>query len=84
MEYQAHGSDIRPIFAPSDITDYLIRFAATFNPNGETGIFWPQYDAAARSMLAFQDGNTSLALTTDTFREEQVRFVGGLAQGNPL
>ncbi|KAI0314399.1 carotenoid ester lipase precursor [Amylostereum chailletii] len=78
-----HGSDISNVFGPGDMTDYLIRFAAFLNPNGATGIAWPQYDVYSRQLLTFLDGDVPLTLTSDTYRKEQMEFVTELSLAAP-
>ncbi|KAI0059491.1 alpha beta-hydrolase [Artomyces pyxidatus] len=79
----AHGTDVVNIFGPGDLTDYLIRFAATLDPNGNTGIFWPQFTAEDRKLLTLWDGATPLNITRDTYRVEGTEFLTQLALADP-
>ncbi|KAI0322066.1 alpha beta-hydrolase [Amylostereum chailletii] len=78
-----HASDLAIVFGPSDMTDYLIRFAAFLDPNGATGIAWPQYDTSGRHLLTFLDGDVPLALSNDTYRKEQMELVAELSLEAP-
>ena len=69
-----HGSDVELAFS-GDMADYLIRFAATLNPNGDTGISWPKWTVDSRDMLLFEDGDVPLSITQDTYREEAIKAV---------
>jgi acetylcholinesterase len=73
----AHGSDIAIIYGPADMTDYLIRFGVTLDPNGgntnAAQIAWPAYTPDAPTLLTFLDGSTPLTLSNDTYREEAIR-----------
>lgn len=56
------------------MADYLIRFVSTLDPNGDTGIAWPQYELVWRQMLTLPDTNGSLSLTPDTFRPRGIDY----------
>ncbi|KAI0030215.1 carotenoid ester lipase precursor [Vararia minispora EC-137] len=83
-----HSSDLSNVYGPGDMTDYLIRFAVTLDPNGSntntTEIHWPRYTLETRQMLTFLDGNVSLAIGEDTFREEAIEKVMGFALAHPF
>jgi acetylcholinesterase len=67
------------------MTDYLVRFAANLDPNGNTGIEWPRYDAEkAPVLMTFLDGPVPLELTNDTYREEAMNAVMALTLTNPF
>jgi len=57
------------------MTDVLINFAATLDPNGKTGIHWPKYTTSSPQLLTFLDGNVPLVITQDTFRAEAISFL---------
>ncbi|KAI0314400.1 Alpha/Beta hydrolase protein [Amylostereum chailletii] len=79
-----HGSDLQDnVYAPGDMTDYLVRFATSLDPNGATGIHWPQYTNTSPQLLTFLDGNESLAITDDTYRQEALQFVIDLSVSAP-
>ncbi|RPD58883.1 alpha/beta-hydrolase [Lentinus tigrinus ALCF2SS1-7] len=70
-----HGSEIPNMYGGGDMTDLLIHFANTHDPNGlPQKPYWPQYDLATRPMLDFY-GNDSLRISTDTYRQEAIQFV---------
>ncbi|KAI0036079.1 Alpha/Beta hydrolase protein [Vararia minispora EC-137] len=73
-----HGSDVDIVFRPDDMTDYLVRFATTLDPNGgntnASQIYWPQYTFDEPKMLTFLDED-SLAITEDTFRKEGIQII---------
>jgi acetylcholinesterase len=59
------------------MTDYLIRFGATLDPNGgntdPSQTAWPAYTPDAPTLLTLLDGSTPLTLSNDTYREEAIR-----------
>nr|VWO95133.1 Carboxylic ester hydrolase (EC [Ganoderma boninense] len=67
-----HGSDLtNNIYAPGDMTDYLIHFVNHGDPNGAENnlIDWPQYDTETRPQMTFvDDDDTPLVITNDTYR----------------
>ncbi|KAJ4482483.1 Alpha/Beta hydrolase protein [Lentinula aciculospora] len=80
----AHGTDILNVYGGGDMADYLIRFAATLNPNGNTGIEWPQYTSGSPNMLQFNDGLIPLTLSLDNYRESAISFSTQLLLVNPV
>ena len=66
------------------MADYLIRFAATLDPNGNTGIEWPQYTTASPNMLQFNDGLIPLTLSLANYRESAMSFTAQLMLVNPV
>ncbi|KAI0265660.1 carotenoid ester lipase precursor [Gloeopeniophorella convolvens] len=79
-----HSSDLQNAYGPGDMTDYLIRFVATLNPNGNTGIPWPLYTNKSPRLLTFLDGATPLTITEDSYRIPQMEFLTELLLANPL
>jgi acetylcholinesterase len=65
------------------MTDFLVRFAATLDPNGKTGIRWPQYTTSSPQLLTFLDGDTPLAITQDTYRVREMSFLTNLSLAFP-
>ncbi|KAI0656620.1 carotenoid ester lipase precursor [Cubamyces menziesii] len=73
-----HGSDFGPVRVGNDLTDYVIQFTTTLNPNGVSNaigssnrtIEWPQYDPVNRSILRLVDGDEPLKIGQDTDRLE--------------
>ncbi|KAI0059496.1 carotenoid ester lipase precursor [Artomyces pyxidatus] len=78
-----HGTDVANIYGPGDLTDYLVRFVATLNPNGDTGIFWPLYTVEAPRLLTLWDGAVPLNITNDTYRTEGTKFLTQLSLTDP-
>ncbi|THH17257.1 hypothetical protein EW146_g3519 [Bondarzewia mesenterica] len=79
-----HGSDLLNVYGPGDMTDYLIHFATNLDPNGNTGINWPMYKNSSPQLLTFLDGNQSLIITQDTYREEGMAYLAQLSLANPI
>ena len=80
-----HGSDIVNVYGGGDLTEYLIRFVATLDPNGNTGISWPKYTPESHDMLLFSDNaSTPLSLTQDTYREEAMDFTSQVFFDHPF
>jgi len=75
----SHGTDLANVFGPGDMTDYLVRFVANLNPNGNTGIHWPQYSVNSPKLMTFLDGDVPLELTDDTYRAEAFKLVTQLS-----
>jgi carboxylesterase type B len=46
------------IYFDGELTDYLINFATTLDPNGRTVPSWPKYTTANPNMMTFLDGRT--------------------------
>lgn len=80
---QVHGSDILNVYGGGDMADYLIRFAATLNPNGN-GYQWPKYNLQTRQLLEFSDGFITLSTTTDTYRQEAMAAIIQATLANPI
>lgn len=80
----AHASDILNVYADGDMTDYLVRFVANLDPNGNTGISWPQYTTAAPNMMTFLDGSIPLEITQDMYRKDAIAFMINLTLANPI
>ncbi|KAI0265655.1 carotenoid ester lipase precursor [Gloeopeniophorella convolvens] len=79
-----HSTDLQNVYGPGDMTDYLIRFAATLNPNGKTNINWPRYTTQSPQLLTFLDGPTPEVITQDTYRAKQLAFMTQLFLENPI
>ncbi|KAF9028912.1 carotenoid ester lipase precursor [Hymenopellis radicata] len=81
-----HASDVffDAYLAGSDMQDYIIRFVATLNPNGNTGITWPKYTKESPKMLSFNDGLFPLTVTEDTYREDQMNTLNEILLANPI
>lgn len=66
------------------MTDFLVRFVHTLDPNGGTEIHWPAYTSESPRLLAFVDGETSLEVIPDTFRKDAMDFVTQLSLAQPF
>ena len=66
------------------MTDFLIRFVNTLDPNGGPEIHWPAYTADLPNLLAFVEGDTPLKVIPDTFRQEAMEFLTMLSLTQPL
>ena len=64
--------------------DYLIRFAATLDPNGDGAANWPLYTPDAPQMLAFSDSAPTLEIILDTYRSEQIAYLTKLSLADPI
>ena len=64
--------------------DYLIRFAATLDPNGDGAPYWPRYTNDTKQMLAFSVTEPKLSIMLDTYREEQMVFLTTLSLADPI
>ena len=56
------------MYGQGDLCDYLINFVNKGDPNGKTGITWPQYSVASPQLLTLHDGFTPLTITNDDYR----------------
>jgi carboxylesterase type B len=80
----AHGTDILNVYGGGDMVDYLVRFAATLDPNGNTGIEWPAYTTSSPNMLQFNDGLIPLSISQDTYRVAAMNFTTQLLLRDPV
>ena len=69
-----------------DLTDYVIQFTATLNPNGASNrlIEWPQYDPVNRSILRLVDGDEPLKIGRDTDRSEAMAGLTAYSIAQPF
>ncbi len=81
---QVHGTELANIYNGGDMGDYLIRFAATLNPNGDGAVHWPQYTNASPRLLTFNDGLIPLNITLDTYRAPQMEYLTRLSLADPI
>ncbi|KAK0185686.1 carotenoid ester lipase precursor [Armillaria mellea] len=79
-----HASDILNVYFGGDMADYLIRFVATSNPSGSTGIQWPQWTTGSPNLLTFNDGLLPLTITQDTFRSDAMNGLSKILLANPI
>ncbi|VDC05627.1 unnamed protein product [Peniophora sp. CBMAI 1063] len=80
----AHATDILNVYADGEMTEYLVRFVATLDPNGGSLLEWPKYTTSSPTLLTFLDGLTPLKLTQDTFRENGFDVLTDLSLKYPL
>jgi hypothetical protein len=78
---QFHTSDD---FDETELTDYLINFANTLDPNGATVPAWPAYTTAAPWMMTFLDGAVRTTITNDTYRAAGMAFLTNFTLQVPL
>ena len=81
---QMHTSDLLNVYGPGDMTDYLIRFVANLDPNGKSGIYWPEYTTQFPSLLTFLDGPVPLKITQDTYRVDATTFLTEFSLAHPI
>ncbi|KAJ7119782.1 carotenoid ester lipase precursor [Mycena epipterygia] len=79
-----HASDILNIYADGELTDYLINFATSLNPNGKTVPSWPAYTTATPNMMMFLDGLIPTTITQDTYRAAGMQFLTNITLEFPL
>ncbi|KAM5535616.1 hypothetical protein V8D89_010783 [Ganoderma adspersum] len=83
-----HGSDLtNNIYAPGDMTDYLVHFVNHGDPNGagDNLINWPQYDTETRLQMTFvDDDNAPLVIMNDTYRVDGFNKLTELSLQFPL
>ncbi|EJF57054.1 carotenoid ester lipase [Dichomitus squalens LYAD-421 SS1] len=80
----AHGTELADIFGGGPMQDYLIRFAATLNPNGNGAFTWPRYTNSSPALLTFNDAVPQLNITLDTFRAVQMEYLNKLSLADPI
>ncbi|PIL28506.1 hypothetical protein GSI_08544 [Ganoderma sinense ZZ0214-1] len=80
----AHGTELFDIYGSGPLQDYLIRFAATLDPNGEGAPTWPRYTTASPEMLTLNDAEPTINITLDTFRYEQMEYLTKLSLADPV
>ncbi|EIW58887.1 carotenoid ester lipase precursor [Trametes versicolor FP-101664 SS1] len=80
----AHSTELAIIFGGQDMTDFLVRFVNTLDPNGGPEIHWPAYTSESPQLLAFVDGAKPLEVIPDTFRKDAMDFVTQLGLAQPI
>ncbi|EIW58851.1 carotenoid ester lipase precursor [Trametes versicolor FP-101664 SS1] len=78
-----HTTELANVFGGGDMTDFLVRFVDTLDPNGGEGVHWPAYTAESPQLLVFANGKESLAVIPDTFRKEANEFLIQLGLEQP-
>jgi len=80
-----HGSDLLNIFGDGKLTDFLVNFATSLDPNGPTVPHWPAYTTATPNLMTLFDGLLfSNAITQDTFRASAIQFLTNLTLEFPV
>ncbi|KAJ6624410.1 carotenoid ester lipase precursor [Mycena sp. CBHHK59/15] len=79
-----HASDILNVYFDGELTDYLINFANTLNPNGNTVPSWPAYTTASPNMMTFLDGLIPTTITQDTYRAAAMQFITNVTLQFPI
>ncbi|EMD39462.1 hypothetical protein CERSUDRAFT_91971 [Gelatoporia subvermispora B] len=70
-------TDLFNMYGPGDLTDRLISFATTGDPNNGTGIYWPQWSVSSPHQLNIQN-DSSFTVEDDTFRTEGINLLMAL------
>ncbi len=72
-------------YAPGgDLQDYIVRFVANLDPNGDTGITWPKWTTDSPKLLSFNDDSVPQNITEDTYREEAIDTLNAILLQYPL
>ncbi|TFK33460.1 carotenoid ester lipase precursor [Crucibulum laeve] len=79
-----HVSDLYNIYGGEELTDYLIRFVVTLNPNGGFSAQWPKYTPQSPQMLTFWDGFIPTTITLDTYRKAGMDLLNNITLTHPL
>ncbi|KAJ7713004.1 Alpha/Beta hydrolase protein [Mycena metata] len=79
-----HATDILNIYFDGELTDYLINFVTTLNPNGKTVPNWPAYTTATPNMMTFLDGLIPTTITQDTYRAAGMQFLTNITLEFPV
>lgn len=95
--FQQHGSDISNFYGGGELTDYLINFIVSLDPNApstpspssnttnKATTVWPKWSNAGRSILVVpNDTMAPLVVENDTFREHGMKLVTKLLRERPL
>ncbi|EIW58852.1 carotenoid ester lipase [Trametes versicolor FP-101664 SS1] len=78
-----HTTELANVFFGGDMTDFLVRFVHTLDPNGGQELHWPAYTAESPQLLLFANGKKSLKIIPDTFRKEANEFLVQLSFEQP-
>ncbi|KAF9057265.1 carotenoid ester lipase precursor [Panaeolus papilionaceus] len=79
-----HVTDLLNIYGGQELTNYLVRFVNTLNPNGFGNFVWPQYTPKNPQLLTFLDGFIPTTITTDDFRSDGINLINNLTLAHPL
>ncbi|OJT15041.1 Lipase 1 [Trametes pubescens] len=79
-----HTTELANVFGGGDMTDFLVRFVHTLDPNGGgQEVHWPAYTAESPQLLLFANGKKPLEIIPDTFRKEANEFLIQLSLEQP-
>ena len=81
-----HSSDLANIFGGEDLTDFLIQFVTTLDPNGILSPQWPRYRTSSpqlMTLLGSQVANNNRTITLDTYRAKGMEFITHLSLAQP-
>ncbi len=67
-----------------DLQDYIIRFVAHLNPNGDNGIAWPKWTSEYPQMLSLNEGPISQNITEDTYRKDAIETLNEIMLEYPF
>ncbi|KAI0703975.1 Alpha/Beta hydrolase protein, partial [Earliella scabrosa] len=91
---KGHGTDLVNAFGLGDMTDYIVRFVRTLDPNGMAGaansesVRWPAFDNVNRATLQFVDrgilGGGGLEIGRDEQRLEGIDALERLSMRFPI
>ncbi|KAI0628193.1 carotenoid ester lipase [Trametes polyzona] len=79
-----HTTELANVFGGGDMTDFLVRFVNTLDPNGGHDIHWPEYTTKSPQLLVFANGRKKLEVIPDTFRKEANDFLMQLSIEQPV
>ncbi|KIK61899.1 hypothetical protein GYMLUDRAFT_243065 [Collybiopsis luxurians FD-317 M1] len=86
----AHGTDLLNVYGSSDMTDFLIHFSTTLDPNGHAdtlfprAFFWPEYSDPDFKMVQFNDNPFErLSISQDDYRRDGIEYLIELFQDHP-
>ena len=83
-----HTSELSNLLGGKDLSDYLVRFVNTLDPNNysnASAVNWPEYaDCDAPEVLVLLDGDKPQEVRKDTFQKEATDFMTELTLTQPL
>ncbi|KAK1221156.1 hypothetical protein PQX77_016055 [Marasmius sp. AFHP31] len=80
-----HGHDLLNIYGRGELTDCLIRFVTTLDPNGYGTPNWPKYTKESPQLLTFVDSPLiPTKITQDTYRREPMNTLIEVILAHPI
>ncbi|KAJ8081169.1 hypothetical protein PM082_018012 [Marasmius tenuissimus] len=80
-----HTHDLLDVYGRGELTDYLIHFATTLDPNGDGTPNWPKYTKESPELLTFVDDFLAPTLITqDTYRREAMNALIDVVLAHPI